>query len=179
MRDKVCFAMGTNEEQKLFNSILYKKLMDISPIPVFNREMDSWWDKPYVCKDAFKYFEKVIWIDNDIEIRSEKFFEIIDFVPVTATPDYPVLFKYKREEYNTGLIVLDEQHTDEWINSLDKNQRSDQECFPAHNVTPLDLKFNYLRNMGPESLFKEEIYAYHWTGSIGKQRYLERIKSWG
>lgn len=173
-KDKVCFAMGSDKTQRLFNTHLYKVLMDRSPIPIYNREMDSWWDKPYVIQDALQYFERVIWIDNDIEIRSEKFFDLVDYPATMACMDGPMTYTMNKIQFNTGLVIIDSEHTEKWLANLDRDKRSDQECFPTENVDLLDMRFNWLRLMGTPNT---PIYAYHWTGPVGKEEYKERIIS--
>lgn len=168
----VCFVMGTNREQVDLNEYLYGYLMEYSPIPVFNEKLGSWYDKPYLIKEALQLFEKAIWIDNDIEIISQDFFSIIESPTTSACLDYPMYYAYKNLVFNTGLVVIDEEHNDKWLKQLDRAKRSDQECFPVDGVLQLDFRFNYLRLMGPK---KEDIFAYHWTGPVGKEIYRKKL----
>ena len=153
------FILGTNDAQKELNELLQKSL---AGYPYVSYDMNSWWDKPFVLLHATRKYGKVVWVDNDVEIRSKEFFTILDIPSTSASWDAPA------SNFNTGVIVINEEHAYNWALNLDYTKHGDQDSFPEPDYY-LDYRYNSLRPV-------PEAYAHHHTGER-KWKYLNDYKS--
>ena len=155
------FVTGTNDVQRDLNRLLIKSL---EGYPCVSYDMESWWDKPFVLLHATRKYGKVVWVDNDVEIVSKEFFSILDIPATSASWDAPA------SNFNTGVIVINEEHAYNWAINLDYTKHGDQDSFPKPDYY-LDSRFNSLR-LAPVP----NAYAHHHTGAA-KWKYLNDNQS--
>lgn len=164
------FVTASDDSQKALNNHINGVLRAANIAPVLTYRVNSWWDKPKVLQIALIANTKAIWVDNDVEILDDQWFDIINAEPVSLCVDLPMTNLLGTMQYNTGVVVMDRPGVKAWVNALDETERSDQECFPVDIVTEvLDPRFNSLR-LNPIA----GAYATHWTGQ-SKWDYAARL----
>lgn len=134
----------------------------------------NWFKKPRAIMSA--PFEKVIWMDNDCEVRADvgPLFEHADKgVGVTLDPHTPHC-KMSEKPVATGVIVASngDPLIDQWAKACaNTNLRGDQAVFndivknDHSKLSIMPPEYQWLRLDGE----RDDIIMMHWTGSTGKK----------
>lgn len=204
MGQKTAFLLGTDASQKEYAQWVIRQLnqnescVDIAVFD-FDRcmamSMDltiltstrpthgvkGWYLKPYAILEALQHYDKVVWLDNDLELRGD-----IDDLAWNLVPQGKIgmavdLYASKKANsaiYNSGVVVADKHCVADlemwWKHCQSMKFRGDQETYSALVTrgviqTPFVLpkEYNWLRldpPPGPDDYPK----VFHWTGPIGK-----------
>lgn len=154
----------------------------------------KWFVKPSVMHKASKLAEKVVWLDTDVEVRSnlDSIFDYIEPNKLSMVKDHPWTIRRQEVWHNSGVVGFSGTPTilTHWASECSRITEEQGPMFGDQDIlhylvregmnrlvhiNDLPHSYNVLRLDLIDNATPKNIKCMHWTGKKGKEKIKELI----